>query len=460
MGVNHAQEGQDLLVVVDDPEVRKIVVEGMDVPGRRILNVNTAEKALAIIRSEPPSVIILDSDLPDTSGLELLSETTKMVPTCLVIIITASTEEEKVVDAMRRGAMDYLVKPFCVDELKQLVQRAFTRIRVNAQMPDDHDEGKAIARNGFLVGKSPKMLEVFKMIGRLARSDIPVLITGESGTGKELVARALHSYGPRANGPFMAVDCAGLPESLLESELFGYERGAFTGAVMAKPGRFELADGGTLFLDEIGNMSLVLQAKLLRVLQERTTQRLGSTGSTKFDARLVVATNLNIKELAVKGMFREDLLFRVAGTEIHLPRLRDRLEDMELLAEHILKGISSPRGRMVLDRKALELMRAYCWPGNVREMQHVLHRATALAQGHVISDEDLPVEIRQGSVALDADFVKSLGTRKFLPMQEMRRKYAYHVMVACGGNKARAAKTLNIDRKTLNSLVGCDEQEK
>ncbi|MEK7767625.1 MAG: sigma-54 dependent transcriptional regulator, partial [bacterium] len=278
-------------------------------------------------------------------------------------------------------------------------------------------------------------------------------VTGESGTGKELVARALHRYGPRRNGPFVTVDCASLPAGLLESELFGHERGAFTGAERARPGKFEEADGGTLFLDEIGNLPPEVQAKLLRALQSKTTTRLGSNAPVSWNARIVSATNADLKTLAAEGKFREDLRYRLAGAEIRLPPLRDRLEDVPRLAEHFLARHATADRLLRLSAEAERVLRDYRWPGNVRELEHALARAAALARSAVIGLEDLPAEVR-GLAPLAATGLGVEGGRSGLvTLEEAKRRYARHALTLCGGNKSEAARLLDIDRSTLAALL-------
>ena len=297
------------------------------------------------------------------------------------------------------------------------------------------------------------MFELFKMIGRLAGSGIPVLITGESGAGKELVARALHQHGPRNGGPFVPVDCGSLPAGLLEAELFGYERGAFTGAVAAKPGRFELADGGTLFLDEISNIPLELQASLLRAVQEKTTQRLGSNRTVKWDARIIAATNADLKALAAEGRYREDLIFRLAGVELTVPPLRERPEDLALLVADFLARWDHRSGARTLAPGVLEALAAYPWPGNVRELEHVVNRAAALARGPVIELEDLPEEVRHPAHRPPGGLPVTGGREGLLTLEEVKRQYARHALAVNGNKKAETARALGIDRKTLNVLL-------
>ncbi len=441
-----------LLIVEDEPGVRSLLVRALEAPGREIVAAASGQQARAELAARSPSVLVLDLGLPDVPGVDILAEALAQDPNRMVVVLTARADERSVVEAMRRGAMEYLTKPFEAEDLQAAVERAFQKARQSREA-SGQPAAERPPLEGLLIGKSPKMVELYKMIGMLSGSDVPVLIAGESGTGKELVARALHLYGPRGAGPFVAVDCVSLPASLLEAELFGYERGAFTGAVAAKPGKFELADQGTLFLDEVGNVPLELQAKLLRTLQERTSQRLGSNQSVRWNARLVSATNAPLKELAGQGKFREDLLFRLSGTGIHLPPLRERLEDLPLLAEHFLAKGEARKARKKLSAEALLTMQAYRWPGNVRELEHAMSRAAAVSRSVVIGPEDLPEEVRDVKKLAALNLVTSDGKEGLLTLEDMKRRYARHALAVCGGNKTEAAKLLDIDRSTLNALL-------
>ncbi len=442
-----------LLIVEDDAPARNSYAMGLEMPGRRILTAGSAAEARKAIVSDCPSVVLLDIGLPDSSGLELLKEILREDPCRMVVMVTARTDEGAVVEAMRRGAMDYLSKPFGLHDLRSIVERASQKARANQTTSCLKGLQTGICEDGFLAGRTPEMVEIFKLMGRLADSGAPVVITGETGTGKELVARALHCYGRRSGGPFVVVDVSALPAGLIEAELFGYERGAFTGAVMAKPGKIELAHGGTLFFDELGNIPLQVQVKLLRVLQERVVQRLGSSRATPFDARFVSATSANLKELIAQGKFREDLYFRLAGVEMHLPALRERLDDLPYLFDHILARRTSGKRSISVSEEALELMKAYNWPGNVRELEHVLLRAIALMRGSVIGPDELPEELRGIRPPAAGEGAVAPASGSLLPLAEMKRQHVRLARDLCGGNRSKAAKMLGIDRKTLNSLL-------
>jgi DNA-binding NtrC family response regulator len=444
--------GLILLIVEDDPAVRGLLVKTFTRPGLAIVTAADGAEARAAIAARRPNVVILDLGLPDVPGVELLSEALAASPRPMVIVLTGRADQPTVVEAMRRGAMEYVVKPFDPDALEALVDKAF---RQAAQAgTGDAQVTVASVPKGVLVGKSRKILEVYKLIGMFAASDVPVLITGESGTGKELVARALHQFGPNPDGPFIVVDCSSLPSSLLEAELFGHEKGAFTGAETARAGRFELANGGTIFLDEAGNIPVEIQPKLLRVLQERTVQRLGSAKSVAWNARIVSASNVNLWDLAKSGRYREDLLYRLAGAEINLPPLRERLEDLEDLAGHFLA--ESGRENLRLSASAMERLKSYAWPGNVRELKHALDRAVALARGSVIEADHLPDKIRGLADSGPVPIVLPSSKPDVLPLEALKRRYARQILELCVGNKSEAARLLGIDRSTLYELLTRD----
>ncbi|MEK7474544.1 MAG: sigma-54 dependent transcriptional regulator [Candidatus Coatesbacteria bacterium] len=446
-----------LLVVEDEEEVAGLLRDALEAPNREILLARTGAEARSLLARDP-AVVLLDIGLPDVSGLDLLPEVLGDRRGRVALMLTGQAEQDSVIIAMRHGAMDYLTKPFSIDEVTAKVDKAFELAARNRAVRELPAAGEAPVSGAgveqFLVGRSPAMLELYKLIGRLAGSAIPVLIRGESGSGKELVARALHRFGPRPDGPFVAVDCGSLPAGLLEGELFGYERGAFTGAVAAKPGRFELADGGTLFLDEVGNIPMELQAKLLRALQEKATQRLGATKAVSWDARVLSATNADPRELASEGRFREDLLYRLAGVEIGVPPLRERLGDLPVLVGLFLRRWAAGRPGLAFTPEAIRLLEAWSWPGNVRELEHAVSRAAALASGPSIGPESLPGEVRSGrSPDPPGMSGRPAGKADLLTLEEMKRRYAREALGLCGGNRAETARLLGVDPKTLRALL-------
>jgi two-component system, NtrC family, nitrogen regulation response regulator GlnG len=376
------------LLVVDDEEIVRYSFRSVfSGAGIEVLTAATAAEGLELARTRDPDVIVLDLQLPDRSGLDLFRELHAQAPKRPVVFITAHGTTQTAIEAMKGGAFDYLVKPLDLERLSQILERAFEAARlmaVPAVLPEE-------AQPDQIVGHSPVMQEMCKLIGRVAPQDVNALVVGESGTGKELVARALYHHSRRADKPFLAINCAALPETLLESELFGHEQGAFTGAQRRRIGKFEQCDGGTLFLDEIGDMSLGLQAKMLRVLQEQRFERVGGNETLQTHVRVLAATNQDLEKLVEEGRFRKDLYFRLRGITIRVPPLRERLEDVAELAHYFLFRFNRELG---LDLRgfapeALELMQGYSWPGNVRELQGVIKEAMLKSSGHILVPEFL-----------------------------------------------------------------------
>ncbi|HYF00723.1 MAG TPA: sigma-54 dependent transcriptional regulator, partial [Planctomycetota bacterium] len=376
------------VLVVDDEEsivwAFRQLVEGM---GHAFLSSPTAERAVEIARAEQPELVFMDVKLPGMDGLSALEEVRRVAARAKFVVVTAHGTLETAVRAVRLGAVEYLPKPVDLDRARALIRAALEGPRVSREVEKLRG---AAAVTGGIVGRSAAMQAVFKQVAAVAASDATVLLVGESGTGKELLARAVHYNSARASGPFEAINCGSIPETLLESELYGHERGAFTGAVRRKPGKFEVADGGTAFLDEIGELPLPAQVKLLRFLEERRIERVGGTEGVDVDVRIVAATNRNLEERVRDGRFREDLYFRLNVVKIDVPPLRDRREDIPLLTAHYL---DLARGQGVLE-EALELLKAHPWPGNVRELRNALERGVVLAHGGPIGVEHLPETIR------------------------------------------------------------------
>jgi DNA-binding NtrC family response regulator len=447
-----------VLIVDDEPDVVANWARVLERDGYPCVTATDGERALALLDRERPEIVLTDLKMPRVDGMEVLARALEVDPETVVIMITGHGTVESAVDAMRAGAFDYLLKPLpSNDVLRLAVQRAADRRRL---IEENRRLREPLApRVGFdnVVGKSPAMTAVFDLVQKAARSEANILIQGESGTGKELIARAIHTQSPRAAEVFIPVDCAALPDALLESELFGYERGAFTGADRAKPGMIEVADRGTLFLDEIGELPQALQAKLLRALQERQIRRVGSTKFLDVDVRLVSATSRDIAEHVRKGEFREDLFYRVNVIAITLPPLRERAGDVALLAHHFLRRYGRNREQPLsgMEPEALALLEAYAWPGNVRELQNVIERACALADGPTIRVRDLPEHVRGRGRPAPA------VPGQDLPLAEAReawlrafaQEYLTDLIRRHGGNISRAAKTAGIDRKTLHRLL-------
>ena len=463
-----------LLVIDDDRSIRHIVEQTFDEAGLRVLAAATAEAGLALVRAERPDVVLLDIMLPHASGLDVLESIKELDKKLPVIFITVGGTSDSAIDAMMRGAYDYVLKPLDATLLRELVARALhARQLMSVPVEIPAVERDALAGEQ-LVGRSPKMLEVYKAIARVAPQDITVLIQGESGTGKELVARAIYEHSVRREGPFLAVNCAAMTETLLESELFGHEKGAFTGADRRRIGKFEQCHGGTLFLDEVGDMSPAVQAKVLRVLQEQAFERVGGNETIRVDVRLISATNRDLESLAGEGKYRSDLYYRLHGFKIDLPPLRERGEDVLLLIEHFLALF-----RLQLDKsevngiaaEAVAMLLHYNWPGNVREMQSVVRQALLNATCPVIMPEFLPDGIRTDKAsAAGAPPAEGLPPSDLHPFIEdrlaanskelyaetldrMERYLISRVLRATGGNRSKAAEILGITRGKIRDRI-------
>ncbi len=437
-----------ILIVDDDRDTLELLRELMAKEGHQVRAVSSADAALESMSQEEPSLVISDIQMPGMDGLALLAETRRRHPEALVILLTAYGSLATAVEGIKAGAFDYLSKPFLLEEIRLLVRRALEHRRVL-------NENKALreqlqlrqpAQLDLILGKSAAMVGVYKLIARVAETDATVLILGESGTGKELVARAIHAHSPRRGKPFVAVDCGTLAESLLETELFGHERGAFTGAVGLRKGLLEQAHQGTCFLDEIADISPALQSKLLRVLQEREIRRVGGSASIEVDVRILAATNKDLQQLVEQDKFREDLFYRLNVVTITLPPLRDRPEDIPVLAQHFLQRYGDTGTKRVLSiaPEALTLMSRYAWPGNVRELEHTIRRAIVLAPHSMILPEDLPTTIQHSSAASSESTGSAQPT-----LEQLEREHILRVLDASKGDQDAAARALGIHRKTL-----------
>jgi len=449
---------QSTIMVVDDEQhLRESLVELFTSGGYRVIEAGDGLEALDLLQTNAvyPDVILMDLKMPRSSGMDTLralaaQDATKGIP---VIIITAFGGSEQTIQAMKAGAYDYITKPFDADELLKMVHRAVDMRRLSAGVHvPSFGHARPESQPGDFIGHHPKMRELFKLIGKVSPSDATVLLTGESGTGKELVAQAIHRHSPRSAGPLVSVNCAAIPEGLLESELFGYERGAFTGAALSKPGRFELAERGTLFLDEVGEIPISLQGKLLRVLQERTCDRLGGQASQHVDFRLVAATNQNLRQLVAAGRFREDLYYRLHVVAIEVPPLRARRSDIPSLSEYFLDRYRpATTGKPVgFSEEALHALLLHDYPGNVRELEHLIQRAVVVAQGPLVTLEDLP-GLNPGSDGTGTD--PRLRELLELPLEEatrsLERMLITRALTQSHGNKAEAARLLGIHRTAL-----------
>jgi two-component system response regulator AtoC len=447
-----------VLIVDDEPDV---VANWARLLGRGDYSCITAtdgERALALLDKERPEIVLTDLKMPRVDGMQVLTRALDLDPDVVVIMITGHGSVESAVEAMRAGAFDYLLKPLpSNDVLRLAVERAAERRRL---VEENRRLREPLApRAGFdhVVGKSPAMEMVFDLVRKAARSEANILIQGESGTGKELIARAIHAQSVRAAEVFVPVDCAALPDALLESELFGHERGAFTGADRTKPGMIEVADRGTLFLDEIGELPQALQSKLLRALQERQIRRVGGTKFVNVDIRLVSATNRDTAELVRKGEFRDDLFYRVNVITITLPPLRERAGDVALLAYHFLRRYGRNREHPLagIEPEAVACLEAHAWPGNVRELQNVIERACALSDGPMIRVRDLPDHVRgrgRPAPAVPGQDLPLAQAREAW-LQAFAQGYLTDLLRRHGGNISQAAKTAGVDRKTLHRLL-------
>jgi DNA-binding NtrC family response regulator len=443
-----------VLVVDDDRSICRLVDSILEMEGypRRIA-ANGAQARQAIAE-ESFDIVVSDIYLGDASGLDLLELTKQCQPDAEVVIMTAHGSVETAVHAVHRGAFDYISKPFAVDAMLEILRR----IEEKRALTDNASVGPELANelpDTEIIGTSPRMVEIYKNLAKVARIDAPVLVLGESGSGKELVARAVHANSLRASAPFVVINCGALPETLLDSELFGHERGAFTGANTSRKGLLEGAAGGTLFLDEISETSLSFQVKLLRVIQEREIRRVGSNETIKVDIRLIAATNRDLREMLRQNQFREDLFHRLNVFTIALPPLRDRVADIPLLASHFLKGFNASQGKSVrLSSGAIDAMKRYSWPGNVREFRNVLERAVTFNETGVIQSAEL--EFGE-SLSKQADSATSAGPAPVSPaapvpggsLEDLEREHIIRVLHETGGNKKKAAEVLGIERRTL-----------
>ena len=437
-----------VLVVDDERHQRDILQMILDAEGYETVSARNARHALQVLREQPFDVVLTDLKMPDMNGIALLTELLEVQPGLCVILMTAHGSIDSAVEAMRRGAFDYLTKPLEKDELLVVLGKAMERSNLVRENRLLHEQLQDRFRIDNIVGAHGSMQDVFRIVQKVAPSNSTVLIYGESGTGKELVARALHQGSQRRERPFYAVNVAALPESILEAELFGHEKGAFTGADVRRIGLFEQASGSTLFLDEVGDLKRDLQAKLLRTLQEREVIRVGGTERVRIDARIVAATNQDLEHAVREGLFREDLYYRLNVIPIVLPPLRERRTDIPLLVEHFLRKYGDPKGLRDVSRDALEILANYEWPGNVRQLESVIERAVLLSEGPVIQPADLPAAVRaplsapRGQLGLE---IPETG----IDLEQLERSLILKALEKTEGNVSRAARLLGLSRRTL-----------
>jgi two-component system nitrogen regulation response regulator GlnG len=468
-----------VLIADDEPSIRFVLRETLESAGHDVSDVSNGDDALRLLTEASFDLAFFDIRMPGASGLDLLERARTVGSDVAIVIITAQNTFENAVEAMKRGAFDYLQKPFGTQEVLALVEKALRSRALESEVRALRRAlGKGAPPSERLVGKSGVLLEVFKTIGRVARSDVPVLVTGESGTGKELIARAIHAASPRAAAPFVAVNAAAIPRDLLESELFGHERGAFTGAIEARAGRFREASGGTLFLDEIGDMPVDLQAKLLRVLQSGEVTSVGGRRAEAVNVRVLAATHRDLDAAVAAGAFREDLLYRLRVVPIAVPPLRERREDIPPLIDHFLARYDAELtgGMHVISPDAVERLTRHAWPGNVRELENAIKRALVLAASEVIGAEDFAF-LDGGSaserVAMSLESIVRAETEAALEagvgdvhgalLARVEKPLIQTALARTGGNQLRAAELLGINRNTLRKRIlelGIDVPEK
>jgi len=460
-----------ILIADDEDSLRWVLEKGLRGVGYDVTSVKDGEEAVRVFEAQPFDLVFLDVRMPGLDGLTALERIRDLRPDVYVIVMTAHGSMDTAIKAMQRGAYDYLNKPFDLDEVLLLSERALAASRLTQEVARLRTGLAEVREFSALIGRHPRMQDVYKTIGRIAGTDVTVLLRGESGTGKELVARAIHHYSRRSGRPFVAVSCAAIPGTLLESEMFGHERGAFTDAKERRLGKFELAHGGTLYLDEIGDMPVDLQTKLLRALQERTIERVGGHESIAIDVRVLAATNRDLEALMKEGRFREDLYYRLNVVTVNLPPLRERRRDIPLLVEHFLAKHVEQLGERGVAPEALDRLVGYDWPGNVRELENVVQRAMVMATAGVILPEHLPIGpvSAAASVAVDATLEEIIERKLMECVRGLRERSSanlYDLVVGLvekpllravlretSGNQVRAAQILGINRNTLRKKL-------
>ena len=446
----------NLLIVDDEPSMRQLLTLVFSRAGHHVRAAENGRRALELLREEKADLIISDVKMPDMGGIELLRAARELLPDVAVVMMTAFATVDTAREAFKLGADDFITKPFDVDELKLIVEKALDRLRLVEENRAFKLAQRERAQLDQIIGHSPKMQAVYQMIETVAEVPSTVLITGESGTGKELVARAIHNLSPRADKPFISINCGAFTETLLESELFGYVRGAFTGATANRKGLFEAATKGTIFLDEIGEMSTAMQVKLLRVLQERKVRPVGAHEELEVDARVIAATNRDLQRMVKDGTFREDLYYRISVIPIELPPLREKTEDISNLAEHFVQKFCRQTNRNLrISERAAELLERYSWPGNVRELEHTIERAVALERTEEIQPERLPEHVTNYNPArVSSDFgLPEEGINLVAHLDQLEKTYLLEALRRTDGNQTRAAEVLQLSVRSLRHLL-------
>ncbi|HEV2249098.1 MAG TPA: sigma-54 dependent transcriptional regulator [Candidatus Limnocylindria bacterium] len=447
-----------LLVADDDASIRSLLKQLLSDEGFAVLEASTGTEVVDKVKESSPDLVIMDVRMPELDGIEALARLKSTNPKTAVLIMTAFGSSNAAIRAMELGAFDYITKPFELDKISHSVKRVLDYQDLTAEVEVLRDEISTLVQTERIVGNSPAMQEVYKTIGKVAKADATVLITGESGTGKELVAEALHFNSNRRSGPMVKVSCAALPETLLEAELFGHEKGSFTGAMTQRRGRFEMADKGTIFLDEIGEMTVPTQTKLLRVLQERKIERIGSSLPIKVDIRIIVATNKDLQRQVEQSKFRDDLYYRLNVINIHMPPLRDRKEDIPSLVEHFLAKhrYSATAQPAAISEEAIRRLMEYNWPGNVRELENVIERAVVLSRGQIITSRELPFGDHEAGDGEDGEAdADAKGDSSFFKksVAQFEKDLIMKALRDANGNRSKAAEMLGIYRRLLYAKI-------
>ena len=446
-----------ILVADDDASIRSLLKQLLADEGYPVLEAATGTEVVDQVREASPDLVIMDVRMPELDGIEALQKVKTASPNTAVLIMTAFGTSNAAIKAMELGAFDYITKPFELDKISHTVKRAFEHQDLTQEVEVLRDEISSLVQTERIVGNSTVMQEVYKIVGKVAKADATVLITGESGTGKELVAEALHYNSTRRSGPMVKVSCAALPETLLEAELFGHEKGSFTGALATRKGRFELADKGTIFLDEIAEMSLATQTKLLRVLQDRKIERVGSAIPIKVDIRVICATNKDLGKQVAQQKFRDDLYYRLNVINIHMPPLRDRKEDIPALVEHFLAKhrYSASAQPATISEEALKRLMEYDWPGNVRELENVIERAVVLSRGQIITSRELPFGDHEGDGHDGEEGAEVASEKSFFKksVAQFEKDLIMKALRDANGNRSKAAELLGIYRRLLYAKI-------
>jgi len=445
-----------LILIVDDEKAARFGMKlALEKDGYQVVEASDGIEAFEIIKAKSPSLIFLDINMPKINGIQVLEEINQMESPPMIVIVTAYGSEKVAVDAMKKGAYDYIAKPYEIDDLRLIATHAFEKLALEEENARLRSEIDRLGSRGKIVGESREMNQLFNKIEKVGPSDVTVLVQGESGSGKELVAKEIHKISSRKNRPMITMNCAALPETLIESELFGHEKGAFTGATERRLGKFELADKGTIFLDEIGDMSPNTQAKVLRVLQEQSFERLGGTETLRVDVRLISATHKDLLKEIKEGNFREDLYYRLKVVEISLPPLRNRREDIIILAENFIQYFSDKHRKNVksISNDAVKIFTKYSWPGNVRELQNVIESAVVMANAETLEISDFPEEISNSDINRSFDYNLPFRDAKKIVVDTFERDFVSRKLAENNGNISKTAEALGMHRQSLQQKI-------